>query len=586
MIICDIITSSASYSGLVLEIVKPAYQSACQNMASFYFYKEYSLNTFSQYGLKPEILNAIQKIGYEIPTDIQNRAIPALMDGHDILGRAQTGTGKTAAFALPILEKVDPQLKHVQALVMTPTRELALQVAHAFSQFGQYLNIRVLPVYGGQSYMPQLKALKEGVQIVVGTPGRILDLVNKKKSLDLGQVNMLVLDEADEMLAMGFIEEVEEIIRLTSDQRQTSLFSATLSKSILNLAGKHLHNPQEISIQGEHVTVEQTEQRHYLVTEKDKIQSLVRLLETEKLESVLLFTRTKVRASELADSLQALGYPVDSLHGDLKQEEREKVMGHFRKGKITILVATDVAARGLDVKGVSHVINFDVPLDPEGYVHRIGRTGRAGKSGVAITLATPGDRRRLRVIEQYTKQPIPQAKLPSVKDIQKRRDEAFVDKIVACLAMEEHNPQQEMVKQIVEFGYSPLDVAAAAIQLMRQGEKQQAMEEIQVPFEKPASAREYSASKQRNGKRKDSRQPFEAGMVRLSINLGHSEGIHPGNIVGAIANTSGIPGSAIGAIDIQRKMTFLDVSEQYVGDVLFRMRNWRINNKPVQIQSV
>lgn len=544
------------------------------------------MNTFTQFGLKPEILKAIEKIGYEEPTEIQNRAIPALLDGKDILGRAQTGTGKTAAFALPILERVDPQVKQIQALVMTPTRELALQVAKAFSQYGQYLNIKVLPVYGGQSYTPQLKSLKDGVQIVVGTPGRILDLVKKKKVMHLDQVNFLVLDEADEMLAMGFIEEVEEIIRLTPDDRQTSLFSATLTKSILNLAGQYLHQPQEISIQGKQVTVEQTEQRYYLVTEKDKVQSLVRLLETEKVENVLLFTRTKIRASELSDTLTSMNYAVEALHGDLKQAEREKVMERFRKGLVTILVATDVAARGLDIQGVSHVINYDVPLDAEGYVHRIGRTGRAGKSGIAITLAVPGDKRRMGAIEQYTRKPIPRAELPSIKDIHKRRNDHFVERIVSRLAMDDHHSEQELVKQIMEFGYTPMDIAAAAIQLSRQGEKQHTMEEIRTPVESYGRNRDSMPSRQKTGKWKSPRFTQEKGMVRLSINLGKTDSIHPGNIVGAIANTTGIPGSAIGAIDIQKKMTFLDVSEQYVGDVLYQMRNWKIKDKSVQIQSV
>ena len=544
------------------------------------------MNTFTQFGFKPEILKAIEKIGYEEPTEIQNRAIPVLLDGKDVLGRAQTGTGKTAAFALPILERVDPQVKQIQALVMTPTRELAIQVAKAFSQYGQYLNIRVLPVYGGQSYTPQLKSIKDGVQIVVGTPGRILDLVSKKKAMRLDQVNFLVLDEADEMLAMGFIEEVEEIIRMTPDDRQTSLFSATLTKSILNLAGQYLHQPQEISIQGKQMTVEQTEQRYYLVTEKDKVQSLVRLLETEKVESVLLFTRTKIRASELADTLTGMNYAVEALHGDLKQLEREKVMERFRKGLVTMLVATDVAARGLDIQGVSHVINYDVPLDAEGYVHRIGRTGRAGKSGIAITLATPGDKRRMGAIEQYTRKTIPRAELPSIKDIHKRRNDQFVEQIVSRLAMDDHYPEQELVKQIMEFGYTPMDIAAAAIQLTRQGEKQRTMEEIRTPVESSGRNREMMTSKQKTGKWKSPRFSQEKGMVRLSINLGKTDSIHPGNIVGAIANTTGIPGSAIGAIDIQKKMTFLDVSEQYVGDVLYQMRNWKIKDKSVQIQSV
>ena len=544
------------------------------------------MNTFSTFDLKPELIHAIEKLGYEEATDIQAKAIPSLLDGNDVLGRAQTGTGKTAAFALPILQMLDVNSKHVQALVMAPTRELANQVAQAVREYGQFLNVKVLTVYGGQSYTPQLKSLREGVQVVVGTPGRLLDLSNKKKALDLSHVKYLVLDEADEMLAMGFIEEVGEILDQTPSSRQTAFFSATLPKSIRGLAGKHLRQPVEIAIQGKQVTLEQIEQRYYMVRESDKLAALMRIFETDDVSSALLFTRTKVRAAEFAEALQNKKYPAAALHGDMKQSEREKVLGRFRKGKLSLLVATDVAARGLDIDDVSHVFNVDVPLDAESYVHRIGRTGRAGKKGTAITLATPSDHRRLRTIERYVKQPIPRAELPTVEAVQSYRDDRFIDQVVTILALEKAQDEKALVQQVMDYGYDPYEVAAAAIKMARQSEELRPIETIKAvkKFNDQKNKKEQPArQKRRNARAKMRGAKNEKGMIRLSINVGKVDNVRPGNIVGAIANTSGIPGSAIGAIDIQQKKTYLDVSEKYVESVLRGMRNWKMHKKPVMI---
>ncbi len=353
---------------------------------------------FRMFSLHPALMQAVDELGYESPTPIQERAIPVLMSGRDVLGQAQTGTGKTAAFALPMLhalqyDKVDIG---VQGLVVTPTRELALQVAEAIAEYGRHRGVRVLAVYGGQSYALQIGRLQRGVDIVIGTPGRMLDLI-QKGVLDLSHVRYLVLDEADEMLSMGFIEDIEAILKETPPTRQTALFSATLPEPIRRLADRYMSTPAAITINPQRLTVAETEQRYYVVTEEDKLAALTRLFEMEEMSGVLIFTRTKVRAAELADALFARGIQAEALHGDLSQPARETVMNRFRRGQIAVLV----------------VVNYDLPFDPEIYVHRIGRTGRAGKSGIAITLATPGERHRLQAIEAYTMQPITRTKLPT-----------------------------------------------------------------------------------------------------------------------------------------------------------------------------
>jgi len=536
------------------------------------------MSNFETLDLNRDLLKAVSELGYDEPTAIQKQAIPVLLTGNDVLGQAQTGTGKTAAFALPLLNRLDPTSKHVQALVMAPTRELAIQVNDAITQFGKYMGVKVLPVYGGASYERQIKGLKQGVNIVVGTPGRLLDLINRS-ALNLSQVEYLVLDEADEMLNMGFLEEVEAIIQQTPATRQTALFSATLPKPIRKMANQYLNNPVEVIVQHKKMTVENTEQRYYLVREDDKIAALVRLFEMEEVKNALIFTRTKVRAADLAEALMERNYLVEALHGDLKQETREKVLGRFRKGLTQVLVATDVAARGLDIDDISHVINFDIPYDAEDYVHRIGRTGRAGRTGIAITFVNSKEQRLIREIERYTCQPMTLAKLPTVKEVLARRDELFTDQLVARLALEETQQGRKLVEQIIDYGYEPIEIAAAAIQMAREMQKLPTLDEIKS-FE-TSTTREKTKIVGKQHRRSNG---YEPGMVRLSINVGKTHDIKPRNIVGAIANRVGIPGSAIGEIDIQKQKTYLDVSEEFVEDVIRKMGNWKILNKAVTIR--
>lgn len=541
-------------------------------------------NDFSMFDLHPQVLQAITDLGYEVPTPIQERAIPALLAGRDVLGQAQTGTGKTAAFALPLLHNLDTSVRGVQGLVVTPTRELALQVSKAIYEYGRLRGVRVLAVYGGQSYDRQISRLERGVDIVVGTPGRMLDLINRGV-LNLGTVRYLVLDEADEMLSMGFVEDIEAILRETPSERQTALFSATLPEGIRRLAERYMHSPEAISVNPERITVAETEQRHYLVYEEDKLAALMRLLEVEAVTGALIFTRTKVRAAEVADALVARGIQAEALHGDLTQAARETVLNRFRQGRLTFLVATDVAARGLDIEGISHVINFDLPFDAEAYVHRIGRTGRAGRTGVAISLLIPREKQGLRRIEAYTLQPIHRAKLPSIEDVLTYRDTLFIQRLEAALAQKD-SAATEMVERLCAAGHTPEELAAAAIQLVRSQEQHRPIEpvnEIQ-PYlpahRRPAAARDTGAQEERprnarSGKPGQKRD-HEKGMVRFILNAGKVQGIRPGDIVGAIAGEADIPGRDIGAIDIQERHTFVDVAEKHADKVFKRMKNFRM----------
>ena len=540
---------------------------------------------FQAFSLHPALMQAVDELGYESPTPIQERAIPALMDGRDVLGQAQTGTGKTAAFALPMLHGLETDDAHgrVQGLVVAPTRELANQVAKAVYEYGRHRDVRVLAVYGGQSYSRQINRLRRGVDIVIGTPGRMLDLI-RKDILDLSAVRYLVLDEADEMLSMGFIEDIEAILSETPSTRQTALFSATLPGRIRQLADRYMSSPEAITINPQRLTVAETEQRYYLVYEDDKLAALTRLLETEEMTSALVFTRTKVGASELANALFEHGTQAEALHGDLSQPARETVMGRFRRGQIKVLVATDVAARGLDIDDVSHVINYDIPFDPEAYVHRIGRTGRAGKSGIALTLVTPHDRRRLQKIEAYTMQPISRAKLPSADDVRARREALFLLKMSAHL--EKPNPREHaLAEQLLDAGYDLVDVAAAAIGMAHGDEAQRPIDEIREVQRRPSrhgAKRSGGRSKSRGPRSSRSSRPRrkkgerEAGMVRFTMNVGEAHGIRPRDVVGAIASEANIPGRSIGAIDIQHQQTFVDVAERHAGKVLRKMQGRKL----------
>jgi ATP-dependent RNA helicase DeaD len=565
------------------------------------------VSPFESLGLQPEFVQAVEKMGFVDPTPIQTSAIPLLLEGRDVIGQAQTGTGKTAAFMLPLLQKLEPSNGKVQALVLAPTRELAKQVADAALLLAQKTRVKVLAVYGGQSYTIQRNALERGVDVVVGTPGRLLDLI-KQKVLKLGNVKMLIIDEADEMLAMGFIDDVELILKELAEEKQIALFSATLPQAIQKLANRYLKEPARISVSPEHMTVADTEQRYCRIHEENKLSALTRMLETEDVSSGLIFARTKARAQELADQLIQMGFPSDSLHGDLNQARREQVLNKFRQGQITLMVATDVAARGLDIAGVSHVFNYDVPADAEDYVHRIGRTGRAGKKGVAITFLTPKERGRLNQIQAYTKQPMIEFSLPSVDAVKARREDRLITRISDQLLAGVTPAEREFVGRMNELGLSPVEIAVAAIRLIRAGEGTISTKEIQEPAQESKykrlderrsgndrqrekwNSKTSSGSSSSSSSSSDQKRPArgggkETGMVRLWMNLGNANGIRPGDVVGAIASESGIPGRAIGEIDIRSDHTFVDVAEQHVKMVLNASEGkYRLRGKPVLLR--
>ncbi len=553
------------------------------------------MNTeFSQLGLHPQLVQAVTELGYTAPTPIQADVIPMLLAGHDVIGQAQTGTGKTAAFALPILQNLNPEAAGVQSLILAPTRELALQVSQAFEQYGRHLNVKVLAVYGGQAYDRQIRNLRRGVDIVVGTPGRLLDLMDRKV-LDLSLVRTLVLDEADEMLSMGFIEDIETILKATPETRQTALFSATLPPAIRNLAGSYMRDPQSVTVQRKQMTVSSIEQRYYLINESDKLNALTRLFEMEAITSSIIFVRTRISAGDLANELNSRGFPAEALHGDLSQEAREQVLNRFRQNQIKVLVATDVAARGLDIDDISHVFNFDLPLDPEVYVHRIGRTGRAGKSGLAISLVTPAEQWRLRKIEAFTRQPIVRAPLPTIEEIQARREAELLEKMTVWLRRGRFTREREMVASLVEAGNDPLEIAAAALKLARADEKQRPIPQVsevrevrdtrnrREPRRTVDHANAGRTHRQGTG-RKPGQASHENGMVRLLLDAGKAQGIRPNDVVGSIAYHADIPGHSIGAIHIQDQHTLVDVPEEFVAQVLAKANAYRIRQHRIKVE--
>ncbi|NOZ51470.1 MAG: DEAD/DEAH box helicase [Chloroflexi bacterium] len=553
------------------------------------------MTTFAELGLLPTLVQTVTELGYAEPTPIQAGIIPLMLAGQDVLGQAQTGTGKTAAFTLPILHNLIPDARYIQTLVLAPTRELALQVARAMKQYGRGMNIDILAVYGGQPYEPQIRKLRRGVDIVVGTPGRMLDLIDRGH-LDLGQVSTVVLDEADEMLSMGFIEDIESILKRTPGQRQTTLFSATLPSDIRRLANDYLHDPQSVTIARKQLTVATISQRSYVVSERYKLAALTRLFEVEPVTSALVFARTRVGTGELANELSARGFPAEALHGDMSQASREQVLRRFRDGRSKVLVATDVAARGLDIDDISHVFNYDLPTDPEVYVHRVGRTARAGKSGVAITLVTPKEHYRLRQIQRFTRQPIAEAELPTEDQIRRQREDRLLTEVEVWLQRGRAKREQEMVETLVAKGYDPLTVAAVALKLARKEEKQRPIMPVVAPARE---GRRYQdrPRRERRGRdsRYDDRRPHrrdkaisttshEKGMVRLTLSLGRDDGLRPNDVVGTLAYQADIPGRTIGKIFIQDQQTWVDVNEAYVGQILSRNEPYRIGRKAFTVQ--
>jgi ATP-dependent RNA helicase DeaD len=505
-----------------------------------------------------------------------------------VIGQAQTGTGKTAAFALPILHRLqaEPNGKHVQALIVVPTRELALQVAQAMSAYGRYCSVRVLAVYGGQAYSRQLDRLEKGMDIVVGTPGRLLDLM-QRHCLDLNAVRTVVLDEADEMLSMGFIEDVEAILNATAPTRQTALFSATLPLEIRRLADRYLRQPHAVTMRDKQRTVATTEQRYYLVNEADKLAALTRVFEVEDITGALIFARTRSGTGDLANELSSRGFAAEALNGDLSQAAREQVLHRFRRHQIKVLVATDVAARGLDIDGLSHVFNYDLPQDPEAYVHRIGRTGRAGKTGVAISLLTPQELWRLRKIESYTKQKMTPSVLPTVAEIQAHREAALLARLSVWLKRGRCSREREMVTELTGAGHDPAEIAAAALKLARAEDNQRPIapvSEVQTRLPQP---RPYGNKQGGQGGRRTAysqrTMSHEKGMVRLSLSAGKAQGIRPNDVVGAIASHANIPGYTIGAIRIQEDHTWFDVPEQFVAQILAQAGHYQIRQRPVTV---
>ena len=548
---------------------------------------------FTHLGLDSELCQAIEELGFDTPTPVQEQVIPLMQNGQDVIARSETGSGKTAAFGLPILQNlvIGAQPRKVQALILSPTRELAIQVADAIKRYGRHLKVSVMPVYGGQHYGTSKKRIHQGVDVIVGTPGRLQDLM-RQNILDISTISVLVLDEADEMLSMGFIEDIENIISQTPDDRQTALFSATMPKPIQNLANRFMNDPQLVSIMQKQLTVASTEQRFYLVNQKDKLASITRLFEFEDIGATLVFTRTRAGSGRLANELVQRGFPAEALNGDLAQEARINVLNRFRGGQIKVLVATDVAARGLDIDDISHVFNYDIPNDPEAYVHRIGRTGRAGKDGIAITLITPKERHFLRRIEGYTKQSITEAELPTETQIYESREKKLIHKLTVWLERDRSKRELEIVEALAEEGHDPLKIAAAALKMARTEENQRPVEKINaVKFEKRTrDSRQKRASSSSRGKGKNSRKQVqqrsrkrmstivEEGMVRLSLEYGRKHDIRPGEIVRTIASCANIPGSAIGKINIQEKSTVLDIQEEYVSRVLGHTGSYNLHD--------
>ena len=470
--------------------------------------------------------------------------------------------------------------------MLVPTRELAIQVAKALHDYGQILSARVLPVYGGEPYGRQINRLQKGVDVVVGTPGRLIDLI-ERKSLDLSCVRTVVLDEADEMLSMGFIEDIETILKATPSERQTALFSATVSPEIRRLADRYLREPQSVTTEREQVTVAAIEQRQYLVNAADKLAALTRLFEVEPITSALIFVRTRAGAGELAAELSARGFPAEGLSGELEQEERERVLNRFRRGQTKVLAATDVAARGLDIEHISHVFNYDLCEDPEIYVHRIGRTGRAGKTGIAISLVTPAERWRLSRIEGFTKQRIASAKLPTVEEIEVHREEQLLDQVTVWLKQGQVGNERRLAATLVDVGYDPLEIAVAALRHVRSVEGQRPilpLTEVQDRY--PRKELGATRAGERNSRPRRPHGVAEAGMVSLHLSRGKDHGVRPGDVVSTLAFHADIPSHTIGRIHIQDRHTVVDVPERFVTQVLAKADSLRIHRQAMTVERV
>jgi ATP-dependent RNA helicase DeaD len=561
---------------------------------------------FLKLGLSPALAAAVTALGYEEPTDIQREAIPPLLAGRDVLGQAATGTGKTAAFALPLLQRIGTSNDGAQAirgLILVPTRELAMQVAEAVHKYGRPLGVRVLPIYGGQAMQQQLRALKRGVDVVVATPGRALDHI-RRGTLALDAVQTLVLDEADEMLDMGFAEDLEAILSAVPADRQTALFSATMAHAIRTIASRHLREPVRVTIAREHLAQGETPKVRevaYIVQRRHKVAALARVLDMEAPTSIIVFCRTRTEVDELTETLGGRGYRAEALHGGLSQEQRDRVMRRFRDGASELLVATDVAARGLDIEHVSHVVNFDVPQSPDAYIHRTGRTGRAGREGVAITLAEAREHRLLRNIEQVTKRKISIESVPTVHDLRTRRLELTRSSIEELLVSGKLDGYRSVVEALADQ-YDVLDVAAAAVKLADEagegGERANAEEEIPNAAPPRRDERPRPDRSRKEGRREvrdqrpvrgerprhdrnSARRRDGSDVTRLYVALGRNAGVRPADLVGAIANEAGIDSRDIGAIEITDRFSLVEVPDDAADDIIRALSGTTIRGKRV-----
>ncbi|MFZ5649755.1 MAG: DEAD/DEAH box helicase [Bacillota bacterium] len=517
---------------------------------------------FGELKVSRKIAQALTDMGFEEPTPIQLRAIPLLMQGRDVIGQAQTGTGKTAAFGIPIVEMLN--LKgSVQALVVTPTRELAIQVAEEISRIGRYRRVRTLPIYGGESIDRQIRVLRQGVQVVIGTPGRLLDHL-RRRTLNLDSVRMLVLDEADEMLDMGFIEDVEAILQATPEERQALLFSATMPKEVLDLARRYLKNPEYITVSKESITVPQIDQIYYETKDRTKLETMARLLDALDITKAIVFCRTKKGVDDLVARMEARAYPVAGLHGDMSQHQRNQVMRRFKNNQIEVLVATDVAARGLDIENVSHVINYDLPQDVEFYVHRIGRTGRAGKTGTAITLVTPRDYGQIKLIEKLTKTRIRREHLPEPADVAERQKEGLKERLRMIIEEGKLGYFRTLINPLLD-DYDPVDIAAAA---------------LKMSFDPVDESPELELS----GEISFENTGAKPGMVRLFMTIGRADNIRPPELVRVICEETGIPANLVGDIRIYEKFTFVEVPEDWANCVIGYLHRQTVKGRKVSVE--
>jgi len=544
---------------------------------------ESSVN-FNSFGLSDALLKVLEEVGYEVPTAIQEQCITHLLNGHDVIGQAQTGTGKTAAFALPLIDRIDLNNNQVQLLVLVPTRELAIQVSEAIQTYARHLKgFHVLPIYGGQSYDVQLRPLKRGVHAVVGTPGRVMDHL-KRGTLKLNSLKALVLDEADEMLKMGFIDDVKWVMEKLPKERQIALFSATMPDVIRRVAEKFLNSPKVVKVKTKTATAQTISQRYWLVGGVHKLDALTRILEVESFDALLIFVRTKTATSNLAEKLSARGFTAEAINGDIAQNQRERIIQQLKNGKIDILVATDVAARGLDVDRISHVVNYDIPQDPESYVHRIGRTGRAGREGKAILFVAPRERRMLKTIERITRQPIDPMLLPSAKIINEQRVDNFKQRITDTLDNQELSIFEELILDYQKEHEIDAFKIASALALMAQGTEPLLLNEKEI---NQTSFDEKNKNKISVSIHADSLKDNPAiKMRRYRVAVGRKDNIKPGNVLGAIANEAEISSEFIGAIQIFQDFTTVDLPDEMPKETLQILKNIRVFDKKLNIEEL